>query len=274
MNWIALAQPLAAMRFHDAEPTELLSGRFRIVNSAASKDECPPILIFSNDDQQVVCSYVLTGSSVLDRQETKLRVLRNLLKFAGDSQNCDSEIPLAMNGIRITSDKLGKPELYVNGRKGPSVSFTHVSGMTWGALCLTEGIIGVDAARSLEFPTDYPYHRAFHQEELTYARTLTYGNVSHAAALLWTAKESVVKCIGTGFHMIDPLEIRIVAKSSTFEKNDYTACFDDRILRRLPELVDHSIRILALKSKGLVISIAFMIKNGSAQLQDARSCGH
>jgi len=274
MNRITLAQPLAEVRFSHAEPAKFLNGAFMVGNLAVSRAGRYPILISSDDGQKIVCSYVLTGTGILERQESKLRVLRNLLEFAGDSQDYDFEVPLAMDGIRVTSDALGKPELYVNGRKGPSVSFTQVSGLTWGALCLTGGIIGVDAAGRDEFPKDYPYHRAFHREELTYARNLTDEDVSSAAALLWTAKESVVKCIGTGFHMIDPLEIQIVITPSISEKNDYATCFDDRILRRFPELLEHSIRIFALRSQGLVISVAFMVKNGAARSREARSYGH
>jgi phosphopantetheinyl transferase len=271
MNSIVLAQPHDAAKFHHAQSGEFLNGTLRITNSTAAMTEHNQILIFSNDDQKVVCSSIGNDPNILDRQESKLRVVGNLLEFAAVSQDYGFEEPNASSWIRIRSDALGKPELYINGRKGPSVSFAHVSGVTWGALCLTEAIVGIDAASSDEFPMNYPFHRAFHYEELSNAHDLTYGNISYAAALIWTAKEAVIKCIGTGFHMIDPLDLRIIAKPTTSESYDYVAHFDNKILRRLPELLENSITILPLTSKGLVISVAIMIKNGAADLYGARS---
>ena len=272
MNSSVLTQPYDAAKFHHAEPGEYLNGTLRITNSTAAMTEHNQILIFSNDDQKVVCSFIGNDPNIIDRQESKLRVVGNLLEFAAVSQDYGFEEPNAGSRIRIRSDALGKPELYINGRsKGPSVSFAHISGVTWGALCLTEAIVCIDAASSDEFPMNYPFHRAFHYEELSNARNLTYGNLSYAAALVWTAKEAVIKCIGTGFHMIDPLDLRIIAEPKTSGSYDFVACFDNKILRRLPELLENSIKILPLTSKGLVISVAMMIKNGAADLYGARS---
>jgi phosphopantetheinyl transferase len=271
MNSIVLAQPHDAGKFHHAEPGEFLNGTLRIINSTASTTEHNQILIFSNDDQKVVCSFIGNDPNILDRQESKLRVVGNLLEFAAVSQDYGIEEPNAGSWIRIRSDALGKPELYINGRKGPSVSFAHISGTTWGALCLTEAIVGIDAASSDEFPINYPFRRAFHYEELSNARKLTYGNLSYAAALVWTAKEAVIKCIGTGFHMIDPLDLRIIAEPTTSGSYDFVACFDNKILRRLPELLENTIKILPMTSKRLIISVAIMIKNGAADLYGARS---
>jgi phosphopantetheinyl transferase len=271
MNSIVLTQPHAAAKFHDAELSEFLNGTIKTTSSAASMTERNQILILSNDDQKVVCSFIGNDASTLGRQESKLRVIENLLEFAAVSEDYGFEEPNARSRIRIRSDALGKPELYINGRRGPSASFAHISGLTWGALSLTEAIVGIDAASSDEFPKNYPFHRAFHYEELSNARNLTYGNISYAAALVWTAKEAVIKCIGTGFHMIDPLDLRIIAKPTTSARYDYVACFDNKITRRLPEVLGNSIKILPLMSEGLVISVAIMIRSGAEDLYDSRS---
>ncbi len=262
MNSIVFAQSHDAAKFHNVEPAEFLNGTLRITNSIASMTEHHQILIFSSDDQKVVCSFIGNDPNIGDRQESKLRVVGNLLEFAAVSQDYGFEEPNSR--IRIRSDALGKPELYINGRRGPSVSFAHISGVTWGALCLTEAIVGIDAATSDEFPKNYPFHRAFHYDELSNACDLTHGNISYAAALIWTAKEAVIKCIGTGFHMIDPLDLRIIAKPTTSESYNYVAYFDNKILKRLPEIVENSIEILPLRNEAQVISVAIMIKNGAA----------
>lgn len=271
MNSIVLTQPHPGAKFHNAELAEFLNGALKTTNSTASMTEHNQILIFSNDNQKVACSFVGNDASTLGRQESKLRVIENLLEFAAVSEGYGFEEPNARSRIRIWSDALGKPELYINGCKGPSISFAHISGLTWGALSLTGAMVGIDAASSDEFPKNYPFHRAFHDEELSNVRSLTHGNISHAAALVWTAKEAVIKCIGTGFHMIDPLDIRIIVKPATSERQDYVACFDNKITRRLPELLGNSIRILPLMSEGLVISVAIKIRSGADDLYDSRS---
>ncbi len=186
-------------------------------------EACPRPLIglppsqFSHGDQRVVCSYIRDAGHRIDpsnRLRKKSLLIRNLLRFAGTSQGPVCEAPAGASEIQIKSGALGKPELYVDGHEGPSVSFSHTAAATWGALCWTGGIVGIDVACREEFPHNYPFHRAFHEEEFSKELEITQGNISEAAVLLWTAKEAVVKCIGTAFHLIDPLELRMVAGAS------------------------------------------------------------
>ncbi|MFC1834216.1 4'-phosphopantetheinyl transferase family protein [Thermodesulfobacteriota bacterium] len=116
------------------------------------------------------------------------------------------------NGTRIdiVSGRLGRPLLYVNGQKGPDVSFTHLNGSTWAALCPENACVGIDAACMSEFEDDYPYGRAFHKREMEAFRYCTQGKTGEAAAMIWSAKEAVVKALGCGFHLLDPLDLEIV----------------------------------------------------------------
>ena len=236
----------------------------------------PPIRIFSHDGQIVACSYIRDAGYRIDpsnRQREKSRLIRNLLRSVGTTQESVFEASAATTEIRINSGGLGKPELYVDGREGPSVSFSHTATATWGALCRTGGIVGMDVASGDEFPHNYPFHRAFHDEEFSKALKKTDGNISEAAALLWTAKEAVVKCTGTAFHMIDPLELRVAATARSSGKCNFTVCFDDRVFERLPELRRISMVILTFMEEGARVSVAIMAKNGAENSYDGRFCG-
>ncbi len=282
-----------SMKFHNTESLRFLTGACQIVNppavtSLVGRASCPsvtdgqagslshlgllnmeqpPVLLFSHGDQRVGCSYILDAGYRIDtssRQREKSRLIRNLLGFVGTSQEQVSEAPAATSEIQIISGSLGKPELYVDGHEGPSVSFSHTEAATWGALCWTGGIVGIDVAFRDEFPDNYPFHRAFHDEELSNALEITDGNISEAAALLWTAKEAVVKCVGTGFLVIDPLELRIAASARLSEKDHCTVCFDDKVFGRLPELAESSIGVLTLMKESVGVSVAIMVRNGAA----------
>ena len=161
----------------------------------------------------------------------------------------------------------------MEGHEGPSVSFSHAAAATWGAVCSTGGIVGIDVAFRDEFPHNYPFHRAFRDEEFSKALKITDGNIAETAALLWTAKEAVVKCVGTAFHLIDPLELRIAANGRTPEKYYSTVCFDDKVFERLPELPESFIGVLTLMKEGLAVSVAIMVKNGAADSYDTLSPG-
>ena len=283
-----------SMKSHDAESGGFLTGAGKIVNPSASgislvgRAFCPsvpngqagslshrgllntgqpPIMVFSHEDQSVLCSYASNAGYAVNpssRQGEKSRLIRNLLGFAGTSQEPVLEAAAATSEIQIISDILGKPELYVDGHEGPSVSFSHAAAATWGALCWTGGIVGIDVAFRDEFPHNYPFHRAFHDEEFSKAIEITDGNISEAAALLWTAKEAVVKCIGTAFHLIDPLELRIAASVRPSEEYHCTVCFHDKVFERLPELPESFIGVLTLMKEGVGVSVAIMVKNGAA----------
>lgn len=234
----------------------------------------PPIINFCHDNQRVLCSYIRDAGHRIDpsdRQRTKSSLIRNLLKFVGTSQG--PAAPTATSEIQIKSGPLGKPELRVDGHERFCVSFSHTAAETWGALCWTGGIVGIDVARREEFPHNYPFHRAFNDEEFSKALEITQGNIPEAAALLWTAKEAVVKCVGTGFHLVDPLELLIVAGECSSNEYLCAVCCDNKVFERLPGLRESFIEVLTLMKDGLGVSVAIMIKNSDADSYGARSRG-
>jgi phosphopantetheinyl transferase len=112
-------------------------------------------------------------------------------------------------GFEITSDGFGAPHLVVQGIEGPGISFSYLRNAIWAALCGKDCRCGIDAAHSDDFSDDYPYHRAFSREEIEDFLSVTNGNTAEAAALIWSAKEAVVKALGCAFHLIDPLQVQV-----------------------------------------------------------------
>jgi hypothetical protein len=111
----------------------------------------------------------------------------------------------------ITTVDFGKPHLLHNGTEGPGISFSYSDNRIWAALCDREHSCGIDVSRGCGFTGNYPYHRAFGKAEMQRAAFVTRGNMPEAAALLWSGKEAVVKAIGCGFHLIDPLALELVS---------------------------------------------------------------
>lgn len=110
--------------------------------------------------------------------------------------------------VSLEYDELGKPRLKIGEFMGMAVSFSHVSDGIWAALSGPGQHLGIDAARAEEFEGDYPFHRAFHPEELCPPMPGVHG-IRESAAMLWTVKEAAVKALGVGFGLLGPLDIRV-----------------------------------------------------------------
>ncbi len=140
-------------------------------------------------------------------RELRKRVLgRHLLRHSSMEARPWSESPV----IRIVNDSLGKPRVLCGSTSAPPVSFAHVGTRTWGAICPRGAAVGIDVARAAEFNRGYPFSRAFCEEDVVVTLEKTNGDKQEAAAMLWSAKEAVVKAIGCGFHLLDPLDVRVV----------------------------------------------------------------
>ena len=113
----------------------------------------------------------------------------------------------------LSANSLGQPRLLVDGRPGPPISFSWCAGRLFAALGLDQSWIGLDAASPEEFTGPYPYKRVFNPMELQVATLLTGGNREEAAALLWSAKEAVVKATGCGYRLFGPRRLRLEFQS-------------------------------------------------------------
>ncbi len=176
-------------------------------------------LEFSYCDPEILCAGFrlhFTGRDRKRRSWAKQAAVSSLwVSIAGMLD----EVPYLKNpdlpGIEITSDKLGKPHLLIDGSELPAVSFAYEGDTLWVAVCRSGFSIGIDAAHSASFRGDYPFQRVFQEGELEAG-----GKREDTAAMIWSAKEAVVKALGCGFHLIDPLHVRV---ESCPEHHDRTA---------------------------------------------------
>jgi phosphopantetheinyl transferase len=116
--------------------------------------------------------------------------------------------PASNNSSSVTVDKnrLGRPVLALDGMPGPSISFSYHNRKVWGAMCEAPHQCGIDVASASEFDEKFPLQKVFLPKEITEAIQFA-GSVESATALLWSAKEAVVKAAGCGFHLVDPIEV-------------------------------------------------------------------
>ncbi|MBN1106923.1 MAG: 4'-phosphopantetheinyl transferase superfamily protein [Deltaproteobacteria bacterium] len=117
-------------------------------------------------------------------------------------------LPTHVDALTLHKSALGAPSLHLCGKQGPSLSFSHGERRLWAAMSATRSV-GIDVAYPKEFAGDYPFHRAFRPQELDWARHLCSNVTAPAAALIWSLKEASVKATGEGFHLIDPLDVRV-----------------------------------------------------------------
>ena len=177
------------------------------------------------------------------------------------------ERPLGKNGhpadraalpLQVVRGPLGKPHLLVGTSRGPAISFSECGGKVWAALCGDESEIGIDVAGTDEFQGDYPVHRVFHAHELQQASLLSGGDAAMASALLWSIKESVVKALGCGFHLVDPREIRVHPSGAEGGGYAFSAWLSKKALARFPERAQGSLWIRSFPREKTWLSLALL----------------
>ena len=142
---------------------------------------------------------------------------------------------LSSSLFEISYSPLKMPRLLLNGHEEPpAVSFSHMNGCTSAAMCYGVHGVGIDVACANEFRGGYPFARAFHPEELALAAEQECQDLADMAAFVWAAKEAAVKALGCGFHLFDPLDVRIVQTHTNKQLNGLRML---ALLERKPETI-------------------------------------
>jgi hypothetical protein len=164
--------------------------------------------------------------------------------------------------IQVVRGVLGRPHLQLGAYRGPAISFSEGGGKVWAALCGDESDIGIDAAGTDEFQSDYPFHRVFQAQELQRALRLAGGDLDKAAALLWSIKEAVVKALGCGFHRVDPQQITVypAAGGATGGNGGYNfpVGLSGKALVRFPQAAGRLLWVRSLPQSKMWLSIALL----------------
>lgn len=187
-------------------------------------------------------------------------ILREHLAGRDSSPRTDCRFPnQAYCPMQVVHDPLGRPQLRLGEWEGPAISFSEYGGKIWAALCPDTSDIGIDAAGTDEFPTEYPLDRVFHVQELDHALTLTGGELKKASALLWSIKEAAVKTLGCAFHLVDPRQICVYPSAE--EKDGwyiFTVYLSGKALVRFPMMASRSILVRSLFQENMWLSIALL----------------
>ncbi|MGB9617931.1 MAG: 4'-phosphopantetheinyl transferase superfamily protein [Desulfomonilaceae bacterium] len=114
--------------------------------------------------------------------------------------------------LKLSKTRFGKPILISAQQSALTVSFSYVQADAWAAISEFPWACGVDAASAREFDHKFPVEKVFSPDEFEAGRLIEKDRNS-LIAFLWSAKESVVKAVGCGFHLIAPraIELSIVS---------------------------------------------------------------
>lgn len=150
------------------------------------------------------------------------------------AEPCAAPSQGSSSGVEFLHGHYGRPELWIGDRRTISISFAHISGETWAAVCEPSLCCGIDVAIAREFEEGYPFERAFRDTEFFAVLGRTGTQRSDAAALLWSAKEAFVKALGCGFHLVDPLHVKLDVVHLTGSAGEFSAVLDGAAARKLP----------------------------------------
>ncbi len=188
------------------------------------------------------------------------------------------EAPLWHKGLAgsLYRDQLGRPRLSVARGTGPSVSFTFLGDRVWCALCPGPQMVGIDAAHRKEFGVDYPLRRAFHHMELCACLDLAGSYPAEAAATIWSVKEAVVKALGCGFRLLDPLDLETRPTGLSGEYLQFSVHFSERAMQRYPTIASGPVAAANTNKNGIRLSFAAVDSRratevGMAALRERRS---
>jgi hypothetical protein len=211
------------------------------------------------------------NSDKLSRELRKQLLTLRLLEYSG----ADAKLPgltrawreIDGTSVQIVKDSLGKPRVLCGTESGPSVSFAHLGAGTWGAMCPSSATVGIDVAQAEEFSDGYPFSRVFHEEDLTVTLKKTHDDEKEAAALLWSAKEAIVKAIGCGFHLLDPIDVKVVPWFDEGSEYILRGQVRGRSLGRLPMSMHLDVPISAVREENTWICTALLDLGHSREIE-------
>lgn len=164
--------------------------------------------------------------------------------------------------LQVVRGPLGRPQLMLGECQGPAISFSEEGGQIWAALYGAAADIGIDVAGREEFQGGYPFHRVFQPPELQHAVRLTGGDLTTAAALLWSIKEAVVKALGCAFHLVDPRQISVypAERGAALEEGGYSFAvgLSGKARMRFPLAVSRALWVRSLPRGQRWLSIALL----------------
>lgn len=134
-----------------------------------------------------------------DRNVIKNALVADLLRQGGFTVPTDRNVQL------IRNDRYGCPQL--DSQPSIAISFSSLGPKVWAAVTQADAL-GIDIETPENFHAPYPYERVFQADEFQHVSSFC-TNREDAAALLWSCKEAAMKNKGTGFHFIDPRDVRI-----------------------------------------------------------------
>ncbi len=103
---------------------------------------------------------------------------------------------------------LGQPRLFLGGRPGPGVSFSHSAGRLWAALA-AEGRVGIDVVQAADLRGPEALAALGPEAEPGRVEAWLHLPPQEAAALLLAAKSAAMKALGVGFRYAGPRELEV-----------------------------------------------------------------
>jgi phosphopantetheinyl transferase len=161
------------------------------------------MILYSESAKESTTVYYTSAKFFGDPREVKNTLVRGLLREVHPS------FPATKNGQLIIHDEYGCPRLYIENKQPLSISFSYNGQEVWAAVAEMDSL-GIDVETLGNFLAPYPYNRAFLEDDFRVVSSFCTGK-EDAAALLWSCKEAAVKSRGTGFHFIDPRDVRILS---------------------------------------------------------------
>lgn len=159
------------------------------------------MILYTESTKGQIAVYYASAKLSGDRSEVKNTLARGLLRSA------DSRFPVEKNVQLIKNDIYGCPRLHRDYQQSIAISFSYTGQEVWAAVAKVDAL-GIDIETPGNFSAPYPYGRVFLEEDFHNISSFC-KNKEDAAAMLWSCKEAAVKYKGTGFHFIDPRDVRI-----------------------------------------------------------------